>query len=159
MDINLLVSSVNGAAQTIRTFVDLRDANKIAAVKADLTKSILEAQAQLSEVLGAIVEKNALINTLQERVLQLEARQHQRDRYKLGKLPLGGDAIAYGLKPSAELSEYSDEPPQFVCQLCMDGDSVKSVLQENRWDTGWRYFCARCGWTCNKGNVSKTVIA
>lgn len=154
MDINLFVNTINGIAQTARSLMNIRDARKIDAIKADLTKSILEAQGQLSEVLGAIIEKNAQIHALQQRVLQLETRQDEHLRYELRRLPGSGDAFAYCLKHPGELSERLAEPIHYACQLCMDRDGIKVILMRNADLNGfivWR--CVGCGSEIRTGEV------
>lgn len=129
MDVSMFVSSVTGAAQLARLLVDERDRQKAASIQIDLTDKIAQAQIQLSQVLGAIIEKDGLIQTLTERVRQLEAEQSEKARYQLTKVGGVGDFYAYALRPSAELVERTDEPAHFLCQPCFDIRQHKSVLR------------------------------
>lgn len=128
MDASLLVSSVSSALELGRLLVNERDRQKAAAIQTDLTDKLIQAQAQVSQVLGAIIEKDGLIQSLVERVRELEAKQTERARYQLAKLGTVGDFFAYRLRPATELVERSDEPAHFLCQPCFDAGK-KSVLR------------------------------
>lgn len=140
MDVSALVSSVTGAAQLARLLVDERDRQKTATIQIDLTDKITQAQIQLTQVLGAIIEKDGLIQTLTERVRELEAKQSEKARYQLTKVGSVGDFYAYALRPSAELVERSDEPAHFLCQPCFDIRQHKSILRIQ----GYRCICSAC---------------
>ena len=58
MDISLLLSSLNASKNLVGLLVDERDRQKAAAIQIDLTNKIIEAQAQISEVLAAVIEKD-----------------------------------------------------------------------------------------------------
>lgn len=141
MDVSSLVASIAGAAQLTKLLVDERDRQKTAAIQIDLSNKIAEAQIQLTQVLSSIIEKDGLIQTLSERVRELEADQNERSRYQLRKLGTIGDFFAYQLRPAAELSERSDEPPHFLCQPCLDIRKHKSVLRL----TEYTAKCNACG--------------
>lgn len=143
MDVSALVSSVTGAAQLARLLVDERDRQKAAAIQIDLTDKITQAQIQLTQVLGAVIEKDGLIQTLAERVRELEAQQSEKARYQLCKVGAVGDFYAYGLRPSAELVERSDEPAHFLCQPCLDIRQHKSILRIQ----GRACICSACNTT------------
>lgn len=140
MDVSALVTSITGAAQLTRLLVDERDRQKSAAIQIDLTNKITEAQIQLTQVLGAIIEKDGLIQSLSERVRQLEANQDERARYQLCKVGTVGDFFAYQLRTAAELSERGDEPPHLLCQPCLDIRQYKSILR----NTGIYCICDTC---------------
>ena len=129
MDISALVSSVTGAAQLTRLLVDERDRQKTATIQIDLTDKIAQAQIQLTQVLGAIIEKDGLIQSLTERVRELETQQSEKARYQRRKVGSVGDFYAYALRPPAELVERSDEPEHFLCQPCLDIRKHKSILR------------------------------
>ncbi len=139
MDASLLVSSINGAVELGKLWLNERDRHKAAAIQSDLTDKLLQAQAQVSQVLSAIIEKDGLVQTLAERVRELEAQQSERARYQLAKLGTVGDVFAYQLRPAAELVERSDEPSHFLCQPCFDGGK-KSVLRIQ----GTIAYCSLC---------------
>lgn len=127
MDISLLLSSLNASKNLVGLLVDERDRQKAAAIQIDLTNKIIEAQAQISEVLAAVIEKDGRIQALAERNRELEAQHREKARYRLAKLGTAGQFFAYQLRPVAELPERSDEPEHFVCQPCLE-DGKKRVL-------------------------------
>ena len=127
-EISALLSSAGALHEIFKTIINARDSGISAAVKSDLTERLLESQARLSQVLGTIVEKDALIQSLAQRVRELEADQSERARYQLAKLGAVGDQFAYRLRPAAELVERADDPPHFLCQPCFDAGK-KSVLR------------------------------
>lgn len=128
-EISSLVSSLAHAKNLGSALLDERDRQKAAAIQIDLTNQIVQAQGQLSQVLGAIIEKDGAIQTLTQRVRELEAQQAEKARYRLAKVGTLGNFFAYELRPAAELVERSDEPPHFVCQPCFDAGK-KSVLHQ-----------------------------
>lgn len=129
MDVSTLVASVSGAAELAKLLVNERDRQKAAAIEVQLTDKITQAQIQLSQVLGAVIEKDGRIQVLAERVRELEAEQSEKQRYRLAKLGSVGDFFAYELRPATELVERSDEPPHFICQPCFDIRKQKSILR------------------------------
>ncbi|MEG2469012.1 MAG: hypothetical protein RSB86_16680 [Comamonas sp.] len=140
MDVSTLVASVSGAAELAKLLVNERDRQKAAAIEVQLTDKITQAQIQLSQVLGAVIEKDGRIQVLAERVRELEAEQSEKLRYRLAKLGVLGDFFAYELRPAAELVERSDEPAHFICQPCLDIRQQKSILRA----TGIYCFCDTC---------------
>lgn len=141
-----ITGSLNAAKTIAGGLIELRDANKLAAVQSDLTHRILQAQAQLGEVLAAIIEKDARVAGLQERVRELERKQLERDRYELCKLSADGDSFAYRLKAPSEPNQVQGEIAHFACQPCMDVRGVKSVLQGVE-------FYGRTQWRCSVCNA------
>ena len=141
MDFSTLISSVSSAAELARLLVNERDRQKAAAIEIDLTDKITQAQIQLSQVLGTIIEKDGRIQTLAERVRVLEAEQSEKSRYRLAKVGTVGEFFAYQLRPAAELDERSDEPAHFLCQPCFDIRQHKSILRTNF----GVYICDACG--------------
>ena len=128
MDASLLISSVSSAVELGKLLVNERDRQKAAAIQVDLTDKLIQAQAHVSQILGAVIEKDGRIQALVERVRELEAQQGERARYKLAKLGTAGEVFAYQLRPAPELVERTDEPTHFLCQPCFDAGK-KSVLQ------------------------------
>jgi hypothetical protein len=118
-----------------------RDRQKRATLQADLTAKIIEAQAQFLEIHGAIVEKDRLVQSLSERIRELESRDREKERYRLAKLGTLGEFFAYQLRPAGELAERVDEPAHFLCQICFDAGK-KSVLVGNG-NGFWK--CDLCG--------------
>ena len=152
MDASLLISSVSSAVELGKLLVNERDRQKAAAIQTDLTDKLIQAQAQVSQVLGAIIEKDGRIQALVERVRELEAQQSERARYQLAKLGTLGDVFAYELRPAAELVERRDEPPHFLCQPCLDGGK-KSVLRLQ----GNIAYCSLCKVGLHTAASSKTT--
>ncbi|WP_412479892.1 hypothetical protein [Azonexus sp. IMCC34839] len=115
-----ILSNLSAAKSIGDGLVDLRDANVVASVKADLTERILNAQAHLSQVLASIIEKDARIAELESRCRELEKEKLDRSRYELRELAPGRGVFAYALKPDNELVEHRSEVPHLVCQPCLD---------------------------------------
>lgn len=119
-----------------------RDQQKQATIQIDLTDKVIQAQAQLSQVLAAVIDKDQMIQTLRDQVRTLEQAHNERDRYALHRFGDGseGDYFVYKLRAPADLKERADEPEHFVCQTCFD-TGKKSVLVHNR--EGY-WFCHLC---------------
>ena len=126
-EIASFIASTGALAEIVKALVSARDSGISAAVKADLTERLLQSQAQTSQVLGTIIEKDGLIQVLTQRVREPEAEQSEKARYRLAKLGTLGQFFAYELRPASELVERADEPTHFLCQPCFDSGK-KSVL-------------------------------
>ena len=109
-----------------------RDRQKAASIQIDLTNKILALQAQLLEVLGTVVEKDALLGTLKDRLRELESHQSEKARYELAKLGSLGEFLAYRLRPATDLRERTGEPEHYLCQPCFDAGK-KSVLHVGKY--------------------------
>lgn len=127
MDLSALIAGLSYAHTLAGALVNERDSQKAASIKIELTEKITAAQVQLSQVLAAVIEKDAAIHRLTERNRDLEAAQREKERYRLARVGTIGEAFAYQLRPAAELSERSDEPTHFICQPCFDAGK-KAVL-------------------------------
>jgi len=143
MDISAMLSLLSSAKDLGGLLIAERDAQKAAVIKAELTEKILEAQAQFAQVLGAVIEKDAAIARLAQRVSELEAAQSEKDRYELAMLEPSGNAFAYRLRPAAELSERQAEPVHFLCQPCFDLGR-KSVLTRSDFYGRYVFKCSGC---------------
>lgn len=143
MDINAMLSLLSSAKELGGLLVAERDAQKAAAIKAELTEKILEAQAQFAQVLGAVIEKDAALARLAQRVRELEAAQSEKDRYELAVLEPSGNTFAYRLRPAAELSERQSEPTHFLCQPCFD-IGRKSILTRSEFYGRYVFKCSAC---------------
>jgi len=154
MDIPLLISSLAAAKDMAALLVDERDRQKAVAIQIQLTEKILQAQAQLAEVLGAVIEKDAATVRLAERCRELEAAQSEKARYQLAELMPGGHVFAYRLRARRELTERQDEVPHFLCQPCFDGGH-KSVLAKADSMGRWVYSCrlCKCKWSAGPSNT------
>ena len=143
MDITVALANLGAASTMVKGLVDLRDRQKLAAVQADLTERLLEAQTHLVQLLGMLAEKTAVAAELQERVRVLERNQLERGRYELAEIAVGRD-LAYRLKAPGALMERADEPPHFLCQPCLDIRGHKAVLRMSVvWGTD-TYTCPAC---------------
>lgn len=132
-EISSLVSSLAHAKNLGSALLEERDRQKAAAIQIDLTNQIVQAQGQLSQVLGAIIDKDGTIQTLTQRVRELEAQQSEKARYRLAKVGTVGQFFAYELRPAAELVERTDEPAHFLCQPCFDGGKKGVLRQSGIW--------------------------
>ena len=121
-------SALSGTLALAKALVGERDAQKQAALKAELTDQILEGQAKLAQAIAAAFEKDTTINELRNLVRELEAERAERHRYRLAKVGSIGQFFAYRLRAADELVERKDEPEHFLCQPCFDGGK-KSVLR------------------------------
>lgn len=110
--------------------LDERDRQKAAAIHIEFTEKLISAQAQLSQVLGAVIEQQRLVPVLEERIRELEAERAEKNRYVLAKLGTEREFFAYRLRTPAELVERVDEEPHFVCQPCFEAGK-KIVLVGN----------------------------
>ena len=147
-ELSSLTTALSVAKDLGGALLNERDRQKAAAIQADLTDKIVQAQIQLTQVLGTIIEKDGLIQTLAQRVRELEAEQAEKSRYRLAKIGVVGQQFAYELRPAAELVERSDEPAHFLCQPCFD-TGKKSVLQ-------LRGHFAHCGLCSSTIQTEKT---
>ena len=118
--VSAIASTIGSCLPLVNALIAERDRLKAAAIQLDLTERLLKAQTDLAQILGAIVEKEGLIQSLAERNRELEAQQRERERYVLAKLGVVGDFYAYRLRPRSELLERADEPDHFLCQPCFD---------------------------------------
>lgn len=143
MDIPLLISSLAGAREAVGMLINERDRQKAAAIQIDLSEKLLQAQALLAEVLGAVISKDAAIGALTERNRQLEAAQSEKARYELAELSVGGHLFAYRLRAAAELSERANEPPHFVCQPCFEGGKKGVLIAGETWGSR-TWICPMC---------------
>lgn len=128
-EISQLLPLLGAAKDLGLALLNERDRQKATTIQIDLSEKILQAQAQLAEVLGAIIEKDRAIQALGERVRELEAHQLQKARYRLAKVGTFGEFHAYGLRPASELVERADEPQHFLCQPCLDIRKSASILR------------------------------
>ena len=96
MDIALLVSSIGTAREMAGLLVNERDRQKAAALQIDLTEKLIQAQAQLSQVLATIISKDAAMVALAERNRELEAAQRERFPYSRIARERGQHAELYG---------------------------------------------------------------
>ena len=126
-EIGAFISILSVAGTMARGLVEERDRQKAAAIQIELSEKILQAQAKFSEILGTVIEKDGTIQSLRERIRELETNEAEKARYRLAKVGSLGHLLAYALRPASELAERADEPEHFVCQPCFDAGK-KGVL-------------------------------
>ncbi|OON33543.1 hypothetical protein BTJ39_24055 [Izhakiella australiensis] len=140
MDIISLVSTFSSVGTRAKAFIEERDRQKLSTLQIDLSKSIIEAQTQLLEILSAVTEKERRIYVLEQRIRELEAEQAEKARYRPTKLGTVGQFFAYTLSDAAKSLESIDESEYFLCQSCFDGG--KKVVLIGNGEGGWR--CPVC---------------
>lgn len=140
MDISTAVSSLAAAQGLLSALISERDTRVTDAARTDLTEKILIAQTQLAQLQTVLIEQNATIADLTQRLRELETARLERERYFLDHLVPGLPYKALRLKPRELLKDRVDEIDHFVCQPCMDM-GVKAVLPVGR--NGTR--CPVCG--------------
>lgn len=133
-------ASLTAVLQLGGAMVNERDRQKLAAIHAELTEKLLAAQAQLSQVLGAVIEQQRHIPILEQRIRELEAERTEKQRYVLAKIGSEREFFAYRLRGAAELVERIDEHPHFVCQPCFEAG--KKVVLVGNGDGYW--MCPVC---------------
>lgn len=134
--------------------INERDRQKALSIQFDLTEKIIQAQTQLTQIQSTIIEKNGLIQTLTQRVSELEAKKSEQERYVLTKYSTGGEFFAYQLRPAAELAERADEPTHLLCQSCFDAGK-KSILQVKN---GYA-LCPICNRTGQIGHAESGIVS
>lgn len=152
MDIPALISSVSSLANLGGLLVKERDSQKAAAIQIEFSNKIIEAQAKLSEVLGAVIEQQRLIPVLEQRIRELEAQAAEKGRYVLTKLGAEREFFAYRPCPSTELEQGSGEVEYFVCQPCFEAGK-KSVLNRNGDSYLWCPVCKHGAYLDKSGSA------
>jgi hypothetical protein len=111
------------------TLVHERDRKKLSVIKSDLTEKVLELQAKLVEVYGAVISEREALGASLERLRDLESHEREKARYRLTELSAGRHVFAYRLRPASELAERADEDPHFACQPCLNVRKHTVVLR------------------------------
>lgn len=143
MDLPAIAANIAAAIPLAKGWIDIRDGQKLAAVQADLTERLLNAQTHIAELLGMLTEKTLLAAELQERLRKLEGEQLERLRYELAEIAPGGD-LAYRLKTVGALEEDNCEPMHFLCQPCLDVRGHKVVLVRGSRFGSETFTCPEC---------------
>ena len=144
MDVSTLFASFSSAAELVKLLVNERDRQKAATIHIEFTEKLIEAQAQLLQVLGAVAEQQRQIPVLEQRIRELEAGRAEKERYELAVLGVGGEFFAYRLRRAGELLERADEVPHFVCQPCFEAGN-KVVLCGDGSGYWWCPVCRHGG--------------
>ncbi|MGO8833197.1 MAG: hypothetical protein ACLQE9_10345 [Roseiarcus sp.] len=127
-------TALNGVKTIAQGMISLRDTALISGKVVELNGKIIEAQ---NAIFAIQSERSTLvqrINELEKQIVQLEAWDTDKQKYELKNL--GGNALAYMLKPEARGSE----PPHWVCTNCY-GDRRISIIQRT---TGNVHMCPKC---------------
>lgn len=142
-----ITSWIAGAGTSFTVLKDLgsallneRDRQKATAIHIQFTEKLIDAQAQLMQVLSAVIEQQRKIPVLEQRIRELEADRAEKQRYVLAKLGTEGEFYVYRLRDVAELHESPDEIPHAICQPCFEADK-KVVLVGNG---GGYWWCPVC---------------
>ena len=110
--------------------INERDRQKAAAIQIEFSEKLIEAQTQLFELLGTVIQQQGNLSVLEQRIRELDARAAEKQRYELAKVGSGREFFAYRLRPPSELQERADEAPHFICQPCFEAGK-KAVLIGN----------------------------
>lgn len=144
-------SWIGGVATSLTVLKELgglllheRDRQKAATIHIQFTEKLIEAQAQLLQVLGAVTEQQRQIPVLEQRIRELEAGRAEKERYELAVVGVGGEFFAYRLRRPGELLERVDEVPHFVCQPCFEAGN-KVLLCGNGGGYWWCPVCKHGG--------------
>ena len=124
--------------------LDERDRQKAATIHLEFTEKLIEVQAQLLQVLSAVVEQQRQIPVLEQRIRELQAGRAEKERYELAVVGVGGQFFAYRLRGAGELLERTDELPHFVCQPCFEAGNL-IVLCGNGDGYWWCPVCRHGG--------------
>lgn len=150
------VSLITTAAAAIPVLKDLgglllneRDRQKAAAIHIEFTEKLIAAQAQLVEVLGAVIAQQRQVAVLEQRIGELEAERCEKQRYQLSRLGSDREFFAYRLRAATELLERVDEVPHFVCQPCFEVG--KKVVLCGNGDGYW--WCPVCKHGAQVGDI------
>ena len=139
MDTSLLISSASASYTVLRdlgaALMNERDRQKAAAIHVQFTEKLIDAQAQLLQVLGAVTDQQRNIPILEQRIRDLEAQRAEKERYELAKVGTEREFFAYRLRAPAELVERADEVSHFACQPCFEAG--KKVVLSGNGDGFW----------------------
>lgn len=127
-----------------------RDRQKAAAIEVEFNKQLIEAQTQLAQLLGTVIDQQVHIGTLEKRVREMEAAQAEKERYVLAKVGTEREFFAYRLRDPAELTERVDEVEHFICQPCFE--TGKKVVLSGNGDGYWE--CPVCKHGAQTGTSS-----
>lgn len=130
VEIGAAIAAFSAMKDLAAGLVGERDRQKAAAIEVEFTNKLIEAQSQLTQLLGTVIEQQGRIGTLEQRLRDLEADQAEKARYVLAKVGTEGEFFAYRLRVSAELNERINEVDHFICQPCFE-TGKKVVLTGN----------------------------
>lgn len=115
------ISGLQTAAEVLKTLVGLSDARKIEAEIAKLTPIIIASQ---KDALAAYKEQLALleeVGRLKARVMQLEGKSSELERYK--RTDMGGGTFAYTLKDGVKPGEDNHA----ACAQCYEKGRISTL--------------------------------
>ncbi len=140
VEIGTAIAALSALKDLGAGLVNERDRQKAAAIQVEFTNKLIEAQAQLTELLGTVISQQGKIGVLEKHVRDMEAAKAEKERYVLAKVGTEREFFAYRLRTSTELVERPDEVSHFVCQPCFE--SGKKVVLSGNGDGYWE--CAVC---------------
>lgn len=140
MDISAISSAGQAFAamrQIISAAIDVRDATRLATLKADLLAKLVEAQTATLELVEKLAASERAKLALEARLREIEEAERHRERYLLHDV--GRGAFVYRLRDGVEPAE----PTHYLCQPCYD-KGVKAVLEHNDSVVGPTETCPVC---------------
>lgn len=140
MDFSTGIASLRAVVDLSGLLINERDRQKAASIQVDLTNQVIQAQAQLLELLGAVIDQQRLVPALEQRIRDLEATKTEKERYLLAQVGTEREFFAYALRAHGELVERQSEVSHFVCQPCLEGG--KKVVLCGNGDGYWE--CPVC---------------
>ncbi|MEN8511975.1 hypothetical protein [Burkholderia sp. RS02] len=134
MDIATISSAIAGvrnAYELTKTAIAARDDAKLAEARIELTDRIVDVQSAAVTLQEKLTNARSEIDGLKdqlrsanEKIAELERKRAVREQYVLEELAEGVFALA-----SVD-RDTSNHPPHYVCQPCMDNNSVTAILQQ-----------------------------
>ena len=140
MEIGSAIAAFSALKDLGAALIGERDRQKAAAIEVEFNKQLIEAQTQLAELLGTVIDQQGRVGALEQRVRDVEAAQAEKERYVLAKVGNQGEFFAYRLRDATELTERVSEVPHLVCQPCFEVGK-KIVLTGN--GSGY-WSCSSC---------------
>lgn len=144
MDIPSWISGIGSSLVVLKdmggVLLNERDRQKASAIHIQFTEKLIDTQAQLMEVLGAVIEQQRNIPVLEQRIRELEAERAEKQRYVLAKLGSEREFFVYRLRDAGELQERAGEIPHAICQPCFE--TGKKVVLTGNGDGYWE--CPVC---------------
>ena len=120
MDVAPLLASLTGAVELSKLLVGERDRQKAMAIQIDLSQKLLEAQAQVAQLLGTVIEQQGRIGALEKRIRDMETREAEKQEHERAKFTFSGEFFAYSLRSEAEAGHGGSEGGPLFCQPCFE---------------------------------------
>ena len=140
MDVAPLLASLTGAVELSKLLVGERDRQKAMAIQIDLSQKLLEAQAQVAQLLGTVIEQQGRIGALEKRIRDMETREAEKQEHELAKFTFSGEFFAYRLRSLAEAGQGCGKDGPLFCQQCFErGEKVVLAVTD-----GGHAWCPSC---------------